>query len=275
MTALDAAVRAEHRAMKRTSVPLEKIREVAKLLKTNGRKAVAKLAGVAPKTVRLIAEGVITVDTPRFREVVIGERFGRWTVVSDIRDVKPHAVHVRCDCGSESKVQWSGLVGGCTTSCGCYGRECASQRIRKMATKHGMTRTPEYRCWQALRNRCNNPSVCNYKFYGGRGIRVCDRWNESFEAFFADMGLRPSDVHSIERKDPNGSYCPENCIWIETRLQKKNMRSNFIIEHEGRSMCLGDWAKHFGVWHSPLGKRLRTGMSMPDAIADIKARRRK
>jgi hypothetical protein len=89
------------------------------------------------------------------------------------------------------------------------------------------TETPEYRAWLNMRQRCNNPNANNYKHWGGRGIRVCDRWNESFENFLADMGPRPTTVHSLDRIDVDGDYEPDNCRWALPKEQATNKRANW------------------------------------------------
>jgi hypothetical protein len=93
-----------------------------------------------------------------------------------------------------------------------------------MKTTHGKSRSPEYRNWQALKDRCYSKGTKYYKYYGGRGITVCDRWVDSFENFLADMGTRPSSKHSIDRIDVNGNYEPSNCRWATHCTQAINKR---------------------------------------------------
>ena len=119
----------------------------------------------------------------------------------------------KCDCGTEKILQRSNITCGRTTSCGC----------NKYKT-HGKSFAPEYIAWAGMIQRCNNPKAPHYFNYGERGITVCDRWLHSFEDFYADMGDRPSDGHSIERKDVNGNYEPSNCVWATRFEQQRNIR---------------------------------------------------
>lgn len=118
---------------------------------------------------------------------------------------------------------------GCTP-CGCYARETFIKRF----TKHGCNsfgiRTKEYSTWRGIKNRCLNANDLVYKHYGGRGIKVCDRWLESFENFLEDMEQAPSPEHTIERIDVNGDYCPENCKWLERKYQQRNTRQTKLNE---------------------------------------------
>ncbi|HEV8573869.1 MAG TPA: hypothetical protein VGR43_04090 [Dehalococcoidia bacterium] len=111
------------------------------------------------------------------------------------------------------------LVRGETTSCGCFQIEHA----RQFFTTHGGRGKPEYDIWQGMLNRCRNPKVISYKYYGARGIKVCERWND-FANFYSDMGQRPSETHSVDRIDPNGDYEPGNCRWATPQEQRVNQR---------------------------------------------------
>src|SRR5208282_4424997 len=108
-------------------------------------------------------------------------------------------------------------------------------------------RHPEFKAWQNMRGRCYDPNNENYPNYGGRGITVCKRWQD-FKAFFVDMGTRPSSKYSIERRDNEGNYTPENCRWAVDPIQRRNTRRNHWLKFAGRTQCLHDWARELGIW---------------------------
>lgn len=116
-------------------------------------------------------------------------------------------------------------------------------------------RWPEYRAWDAMKQRCGNPKAQGFHNYGGRGIAVCDQWKE-FKHFFLDMGPRPSNAHSLERKDNNRGYSKENCEWALCAKQVRNKRNNRIIDFNGKPMILLDVAKQLGLHPSTLSHRL-------------------
>lgn len=122
---------------------------------------------------------------------------------------------------------------------------------------HGKSRWPEYRTWRAMKERCYNPNHIVYRYYGGRGIRVCDQWLHSFENFIADMGRRPSSGYSIDRIDCDGDYSPNNCRWATIAEQRKNKRSAIILTFRGQKMCLADWARILGIHWVSLHERLQ------------------
>ena len=181
-----------------------------------------------------------------------GKKFGRWTVVSEAGRGKRRAVTwlCRCECGTQKVISGNNLRSGNTKSCGCLSQELSSRRNRT----HGMYGTPVYKVWIRMRNRCNNPNNTAYKDYGGRGIKVCTRW-DSFETFYADMGERPKGL-TIERIDNNGSYEPTNCKWATTTEQHRNTRTNRMIKYGGESKCVSAWAEELGIKYSILYGRL-------------------
>lgn len=146
-----------------------------------------------------------------------GKRYGHLVVVSlHSSDNYVYKWLCKCDCGNDKIVTRNALTTGCTNSCGCLKKE--------LQTIHGMWKTPEYRTWIRIKTRCENKNTPYYYNYGGRGISVCERWSNSFENFYSDMGERPTPQHSIERKDNNGNYEPSNCVWETRCKQQQNIR---------------------------------------------------
>jgi hypothetical protein len=129
---------------------------------------------------------------------------------------------------------------------------------------HQMTGTPTYWSWVAMRVRCNYPKSERYPNYGGRGIRVCERWSK-FENFLADMGQRPNGK-TIERRDGNGNYEPSNCVWASTDEQNRNKRSTVNVTIDGETLCLKDWCRRFGLKYITVVMRIRRGATHLQAL---------
>ena len=128
-------------------------------------------------------------------------------------------------------------------------------------TTHGMSRTPEYQAWKNMKKRCFNPNTKQYSDWGGRGITVCDRWKNSFENFLADMKLKPTPKHSIDRIDNDGDYCPENCKWATNAEQQNNQRTNRLITIGCVTLTIAQWAKEMGFARNLISCRLKAGWS--------------
>src|SRR5262249_26178407 len=113
--------------------------------------------------------------------------------------------------------------------------------------QHRLSTAPEYRVWVVMIQRCHSTKNKDYARYGGRGSSVCDRWRNSFSAFIADLGRRPSPLHTLERIDNNRSYEPGNCRWATRAEQSRNVSNNRWLELDGRRQILADWAKEYGL----------------------------
>lgn len=158
-----------------------------------------------------------------------------------------------CDCSAIKTVSGSNLRAGETLSCGCLNRELRAQRN----TTHGASKSPEYNVWLAMRRRCRSESDVKYADYGGRGIKVCARWAESFEKFLADMGPRPSAKHEIDRRDNDGNYEPGNCRWATRTQQNRNTRRTHFVTLNGERMAMSECAERLGVTRGTIEHALK------------------
>ena len=139
--------------------------------------------------------------------------------------------------------------------------------------KHGYADSPIYKIWQMMRDRCQNPESGGYENYGARGIKVCARW-QSFPNFLADMGERPSDEHTIERKENDGDYEPGNCVWATMLVQNNNSRNCHWITHNGVTDTVVGWAKRLGASTQVLRVRLCNGWPIRDVLSPPFVRKR-
>lgn len=161
------------------------------------------------------------------RRISITQRFGRLVVDSVGKPADPRGGGrfwiCRCDCGGTVEVSRSKLLGGSTKSCGCLAREVSARTGRATVT-HGMTRTPTYRSWCAMKARCLNVRHPKYRLYGGSGVFICQRWLDSFEDFVADVGERPDGLTLDRFPNPAGNYEPSNVRWATAKEQRNNRR---------------------------------------------------
>lgn len=187
------------------------------------------------------------------RPNLIGVRFTRLTVIrfSKQRLHKRPAWVCRCDCGKEIIVTENSLKRNNTRSCGCYKLDRTSETHRK----HGMCRSRTYNTWCAMKDRCYNANNEDFHHYGGRGITICERWNNSFEAFFEDMGEKPLRM-SIERINTNGNYEPGNCRWATQKEQTRNKRTNRLVTFRGETKTVSEWSEITGIDQRTLWDRL-------------------
>jgi len=205
---------------------------------------------------------------PARRPVAIGSTFERLTVVSvaPSHERAPghftYRVNVRCQCGNCFIVDERSLRNGNTTSCGCKVTEYRASGVANL--RHGLCYTRTYRIWQLMRRRCANPNTTGWDNYGGRGIKVCSRW-QVFENFLSDMDECPEGM-TIERIRNNGNYSPGNCRWATYAEQARNTRQNRFVIIDGRRMCITDAAAVLGINRCSIRERAqRQGISLQEA----------
>lgn len=179
-----------------------------------------------------------------------------------------------CNCGNRNVILLESVSEGKTTSCGCLKSESSSARLIKHGNAKRGQASPAWATWQAMRRRCADPNSNRWDMYGGRGITVCERWRESFEAFLEDMGPRP-DGCSIDRIDNNKGYSKENCRWASVSEQARNRKSSVLIEFNGKTQCITEWSEEVGIGFATLYQRLKKGWSVEKALTHPVRVRRK
>ena len=211
---------------------------------------------------------------------ITGQKFGRLTVkkIAYRKRTKRGKINIywecSCDCGNICAVKPDDLKSGHTKSCGCLREEFYAKQGEKNRT-HGMRHTPEYNTHQLMKRRCYEKTNEHYKYYGSRGIKVCDRWLESFENFYEDMGPKPSKKHSLDRIDNDGDYCPENCKWSTHTQQTNNTRKNVFVEIDGIQKTLVQWSDFFKIDYGVVRMRIHRGWSVHKALTTPVRQRRK
>lgn len=196
-----------------------------------------------------------------FRDIE-GLRFGRLTVLGFAGRIKKNSMWVcRCDCGTVIRTSLGNLSGH-TSSCGCLRHDV----LQELRTTHGLTyKHPLYNVWNLMRQRCNNPRRAAYADYGGRGIKVCERWDD-FTLFLQDMGERPAGA-TLERKDNSKGYSPENCIWATRTEQGANKRNNLNLTYQGRTQTLAQWCRELGLdYKSAYCRFRRDGLTVEEVL---------
>ena len=184
---------------------------------------------------------------------LIGKTFGRLHVLSylGLTHRRNSLWRCRCVCGNFRNIISPSLISGNSTSCGCRRDEVAT----KLFTKHGMCGSKEYSTWEGMLARCYNINHVAYPNYGGRGICVCEEWQNNFAQFLQDMGKKPSSTHSLDRVDNNGNYCKTNCRWASSRQQSNNKRNTIFVMYKGRRQSLVDWAEELCIPFKTVSRR--------------------
>lgn len=202
------------------------------------------------------------------KDNLLGKKFGRLTVIAEAPTRRTSGGQhktvweCRCDCGKVVTPDAATLKRGNTRSCGCLAHDQTVLRN----TKHGKTRTKEYRAWAHAKGRCHDKNDPRFRIYGAKGIVMCNKWRGSFAEFFADMGRAPAGF-TLERKNRLGSYEPGNCIWADRITQANNTSANVFVSVAGESMTLAECARFYGVPYKSLHHFHRTrGLPLTHAI---------
>lgn len=194
----------------------------------------------------------------------IGYHQNKLTVTGIVFKNKRYLWECRCDCGNATIVYPQQMITGRQKACHCG----KSNTFREMHYKHGGAGTRLYEIWCGMKKRCNNPRAGSYSHYGGRGISVYPEWDrfEVFRDWAESAGY--SDNLTLERKDVNGNYCPENCTWIPQNRQARNRTSNRNIKIDGETHTLIEWCEIRNLKYSTVYSRIRRG-STPEAALEI------
>lgn len=194
---------------------------------------------------------LIDLQGSRFSHLVVIERAGS--------DKHGHAVWLcQCDCGNQKVIEGHKLIGGNYKSCGCMHNKYS----------HGQYNTRLYHIWLTMKARCLNPNSHKYYAYGGRGISIIEEWISDFQVFY-DWSMKNGyrSNLTLDRKDNDGNYCPENCRWTTPKEQANNTRHNHNIEYNGETHTIAEWAEIKGLTKNALYHRLSRGWSISDALS--------
>ena len=211
---------------------------------------------------------------------IIGNRYGHWTVIERAENSKDGKTRwlCRCDCGTIRSVDNGHLKSGASTNCGCEAFKKTSERNRVRKRTHGGTSGEKqerlYDVHRSMKRRCYEPSNNSYHNYGGRGIKVCDEWlgehgYENFRKWAMENGYDPNAERqecTLDRIDNNGNYCPENCRWVNAKIQGNNRNDNHILEYQGERHTVVEWAEKMGMLPVTLYARIRRGWPIEKAL---------
>lgn len=193
---------------------------------------------------------------------IIGNKYGKLIVESYSGNSKWQCL---CECGKIVFVRTNSLTMGATTSCGCLQK----QRAKEKSTKHGLSNHRLYKTWINMRSRCNNPNATKYELYGGKGIKVCEEWENDFISFYNwALNNNYSKNKSIDRIDGNKNYSPDNCRWATDKVQANNTTQVHNITFNGETMGIYAWADKLGISRKMLSERIRRGWTIERAFTE-------
>lgn len=199
-------------------------------------------------------EEYTTVRGSRWQDIT-GERFGRLVAVRPNGKQGKNTLWLcKCDCGNHTITNISSLKKGLCKSCGCLRKENTGAMFRK----HGHSKEKIFPVYLTMKARCETPNNSHYKYYGGKGIKVCAEWADSFEAFYGwSMANGYSEGLTIDRIDVNGNYEPANCRWVSKIVQANNKSNNALITYNGETHTIAEWAKILGLSYYTLYQRIK------------------
>lgn len=188
----------------------------------------------------------------------IGEKINRLKLIEYTSNGKGIFL---CECGTVKEISRYNVERGAVKSCGCLFKEHPNN------TKHSGSGTRLYIIWKGIRQRCNNPNCKIFKNYGGRGIKLCDEWNDfnNFKEWAMINGYK--DNLSIDRIDVNGNYTPDNCRWVTNKIQANNKRNNRLLTLNGTTKTMSEWSEETGIKVSTIWERLNKGWSVERALS--------
>lgn len=192
-----------------------------------------------------------------------GKRFGLWTVIERAQTKSPYVMwRCKCDCGKESIVRANSLRSGGSKSCGCL-----TAKVNAIAhTKHGFYGTRIYRIWDDMKARCYNPNAVSYPNYGGKGIAICKEWKEFIPFYEWAIQNGYKNNLTIDRLDNSKDYSPNNCRWVDMKTQANNRSTNHLVNYNGETLNLSQWATKLKFPYGLLVQRISRGWTFERAI---------
>lgn len=199
---------------------------------------------------------------------LVGQRFGRLTVISELSERQNGHIlwSCRCDCGKQIKVNSCNLISGKSKSCGCVNKE----KLLKRLTTHGCTHTKLHQVWEQIKARCYCSTNKSYKNYGYRGISMCNEWKCDF-SLFRDWALSSGYKKglTIDRINNDGNYEPTNCRWVNRNVQNNNKRNNIRVTEGGETKNLKQWCSLLGLNYSTIKARVQRGANPREALGFV------
>ena len=191
---------------------------------------------------------------------LLGQKFGRWTVIKREKNNKNNerVWLCQCECGHIAIVRGRDLITGKSKSCGCYRNEVTSNRT----STHNLSKNKLYKLFYGIKQRCYEVNHKSYKYYGGKGIKICDEWLNDFQKFYDWSVANGYDKNAkygectIDRIDTNKDYSPENCRWVSMNIQNKNKGNNRLITYNGETHCLKEWSEKLMINCKVLNSRI-------------------